>query len=264
MDYKKLLNKTIEITIKAAENIRNEREKENNTRYDTKSHNSFVTNVDKNTEQYIIDNLNKILPDAGFLAEESGETNPNSEFLWIIDPLDGTTNYIHSIYPVAISIALMHNQKPVVGVIHEVGLDEIFYASKDDKAYLNNKQITVSSINKVSQSLLATGFPYFDYERMEQYIKLMREFMHQSHGLRRLGSAATDLAYVACGRFDGFFEYSLNPWDVAAGAFIVEQAGGKVTDFSGNNNYIYGKEILATNSYIFDQMLNYVTKYMNV
>ena len=211
----------------------------------------------------MLESLSKIVPNSGFLAEESGESNKNSEFLWIIDPLDGTTNYIHSLYPVAISIALMHNNKPVLGVIHEVGLNEVFYASKNDKAYMNNKQISVSKIKHVKDSLLATGFPYYDYDRMEQYMNLMKEFMHVSHGLRRLGSAATDLAYVACGRFEGFFEYSLSPWDVAAGAFIIERAGGKISDFSGGNNYIYGQEILATNANIFEELLSYTMKYMS-
>jgi myo-inositol-1(or 4)-monophosphatase len=157
----------------------------------------------------------------------------------------------------------MHNNKPVLGVIHEVGLNEVFYASKNDKAYMNNKQISVSKIKHVKDSLLATGFPYYDYDRMEQYMNLMKEFMHVSHGLRRLGSAATDLAYVACGRFEGFFEYSLSPWDVAAGAFIIERAGGKISDFSGGNNYIYGQEILATNANIFEELLSYTMKYMS-
>ncbi len=263
MNYNDILKQTLAITDKTANYIKNERNKFSNEVFEVKSHNSFVTHVDKNAEHLLLESLSKIVPNSGFLAEESGESNKNSEFLWIIDPLDGTTNYIHSLYPVAISIALMHNNEPVIGVIHEVGLNEVFYASKNDKAYMNNKQISVSKIKHVKDSLLATGFPYYDYDRMEQYMNLMKEFMHVSHGLRRLGSAATDLAYVACGRFEGFFEYSLSPWDVAAGAFIIEQAGGKVSDFSGGNNYIYGQEILATNANIFEELLSYTMKYMS-
>jgi myo-inositol-1(or 4)-monophosphatase len=263
MNYEKIQKQTLEITNQAAQFIRNERTKFSNEVFETKSHNSFVTHVDKKTEDFLIESLSKILPDSSFIAEEGGEVNKNKEFVWIIDPLDGTTNYIHSLFPVAISIALMHNNEPVVGIVHEIGLDEVFYASKGENAYMNNRRISVSPVKSIHDALLATGFPYYDYDRIEQYMALMKEFMHTSHGLRRLGSAATDLAYVACGRFEGFFEYSLSPWDVAAGAFIVERAGGRVSDFSGKDNYVYGKEIVAANSAVFDELLSYIMKYMS-
>ncbi len=264
MNYEKILKQALEYTNQAAQFIRNERKRFGNEVFETKSHNSFVTHVDKKTEEFLIESLGKIIPDPSFIAEEGGEVNRNNEFVWIIDPLDGTTNYIHSLNPVAISIALIHNNEPVVGIVHEIGFDEVFFASKGNHAYLNNRQIQVSKVNSIQNSLLATGFPYYDYDRLEQYMALMKEFMHTSHGLRRLGSAATDLVYVACGRFEGFFEYSLSPWDVAAGAFIVEQAGGKVSDFSGKSNYIYGQEIVAANSAIFDELLVYIKKYMSL
>ncbi len=149
----------------------------------------------------------------------------------------------------------------ILGVIYEINLDECFYAWEGSKAFLNGKEIHVSKAASLADSLIATGFPYYDYSKMENYMKLFNYFMKHTHGLRRLGSAATDLAYVACGRFDGFYEYSLQPWDVAAGAFIVKQAGGKVKDFNGNNNYIFGKEIVAGNGECFDEFLNTVKEH---
>lgn len=143
---------------------------------------------------------------------------------------------------------------------YEVMLEECFYAFEGGEAYLNGKPITVSKTEKVTNSLIATGFPYYNYDRIKPFLETLDYFMRNSHGIRRIGSAATDLVYVACGRFDSFYEYSLSPWDVAAGAFIVEKAGGKVSDFSGGDNYIFGKEIIATNSLIFDEFLEVLKK----
>ncbi|MDD2563321.1 MAG: inositol monophosphatase family protein [Salinivirgaceae bacterium] len=262
MNYSKILKETLNLTDQASIFMKSERSKFSNTTFETKSHNSFVTHVDKQTEEFLIEKLEKLIPNCGFIGEEGGEKHADKEFVWIIDPLDGTTNYIHSLSPVAISIALMHNNKPVIGVVHEIGLNEAFYSAKGEKAYMNQKEIHVSKVSTLQNSLLGTGFPYYDYDRLDKYMALMKEFMHTSHGLRRLGSAATDLAYVACGRLDGFFEYSLSPWDVAAGAFIVEQAGGKVADFSGGDNYLFGQEIIASNNLIYDALLNEVMKFM--
>jgi myo-inositol-1(or 4)-monophosphatase len=156
----------------------------------------------------------------------------------------------------------MEDSEIILGVVHELGLDECFYAWKGGPAYLNGKEIKVSNKDTVHQSLIATGFPYYDYERIDPFMKTMEFFMRYSRGLRRLGSAATDLVYVACGRFEAFYEYSLSPWDVAAGAFIVQQAGGKVCDFKGEDNYIFGKEIIASNSYVYSEFLNIVKEYM--
>jgi myo-inositol-1(or 4)-monophosphatase len=148
-------------------------------------------------------------------------------------------------------------------VIYEVGLDECFYGYKGGKSYLNGKEISVSRQSKVADSLIATGFPYSDYKRLPQFMKSLEYFMAKSHGLRRLGSAATDLAYVACGRFDAFYEYNLNAWDVAAGVVIVRQAGGRVCDFSGGKDYLFGREIIASNDLIFDEFLFDVKHLMN-
>lgn len=221
---------------------------------DTKSHNSFVTYVDKQAEKILVEGLKKLIPDSGFIAEEDTAGETNSDWRWIIDPLDGTTNFISNIYPVSVSVALQYKQKTIAGVIYEIGQDELFYAFEGEKAMLNGKPISVSNATKLSHTLIATGFPYYDYNKINNYMEVLSEFMQKTRGIRRLGSAATDLAYVACGRFDAFYEYSLSPWDVAAGAFIVQQAGGCVNDFSGEQNYLFGKEIIATNPKLIDKI----------
>jgi myo-inositol-1(or 4)-monophosphatase len=152
----------------------------------------------------------------------------------------------------------MENNELVMGIVYEITRDEVFYSWKDSPAYMNGDEIHVSKSSAVKNSLIATGFPYYNYARLPQFMNSLDFFMRNSHGLRRLGSAATDLAYVACGRFDAFYEYSLSPWDVAAGAFILKQAGGKVSDFGGGNNYLFGEEIIATNGQIFDEFLEIV------
>ncbi len=229
---------------------------------EVKSKNSFVTFVDKTAERQLVEGLSKILPDAGFITEEKTIDKDGERYNWIIDPLDGTTNYIHGVPPYSISIGLTDNNEVILGVIIELCLNECFYAWKGGKAWLNNKIIEVSNIPVLAESLLATGFPYCEFSRLEEYISLFTYLMEESHGLRRLGSAAVDLAYVACGRFEGFFEYGLNPWDVAAGKIIIEEAGGRVTDFSGKNNSLFGEEIVATNKLIYNEFQKVVEKFM--
>jgi len=238
--------------------IRSERNKFSTDRIEVKGKNDFVSYVDKSAESKLIEKLSILLPEAGYIAEEGTSTKRGDTYNWIIDPLDGTTNFIHGIPCFAISIGLIRDNTLILGVIYEINLDECFYAWENSKAYLNGKEINVSKVPTLADSLLATGFPYYDYGRMDEYLELFKYFMRNTHGLRRLGSAATDLAYVACGRFEGFYEYGLQPWDVAAGAFIVQQAGGKVTDFKGESNYVFGKELVAGNSIFFDEFLKAV------
>jgi len=220
-----------------------------------KGDNNFVTYIDKKSEEMLVEGLKSIIPYSTFITEEKTIENKKSEYTWIIDPLDGTTNYIHQLSPVAISVALYHNNEPAVGIIYEISLKECFYTWKGAPAYLNNRTIKVSNKKLIKDSLIATGFPYYDYSRIPGMLKSLEYFFKNSHGVRRLGSAATDLAYVACGRFEAFYEYGLNPWDVAAGAFIVQQAGGIVSDFKGTKNYLFGKEIIATNSLVYHEFL---------
>ena len=247
-----------ELTKKVGAFIQNERSKITNDIVEEKSINSLVTYVDKSAEKQLVEALQEIIPEAGFITEEETINKKGEVYNWIIDPLDGTTNFIHGVPCYAISIALMRNNKIIIGVVYEINLKECFYAWENSKAYLNGKEIRVSASMALKDSLLATGFPYYDYKQMEEYIALFRHFMQHTRGLRRLGSAATDLAYVACGRFDGFYEYSLHPWDVAAGALIVQQAGGQVFDFKGGDDYLFGREIIAANPFIIKELLKAV------
>lgn len=255
-DLQTLCQEVCTLTKQVGTFIKSEREKFSAERIEVKGKNDFVSYVDKTSEIKIIERLSALLPESGFIAEEGTSTKKGDIYNWVIDPLDGTTNFIHGIPCYSISIALMRNTELVLGVIYEINLDECFYAWEGSKAFLNGKEIHVSKVPTLADSLLATGFPYYDYNRMKEYLELFQYFMKNTHGLRRLGSAATDLAYVACGRFDGFYEYSLQPWDVAAGAFIVQQAGGKITDFKGGGNYVFGKELVAGNGIFFDEFLN--------
>jgi myo-inositol-1(or 4)-monophosphatase len=262
MDYKNICDQTIEVVAKVGEYIREEREKFSASKVEVKGLNNFVTHVDKNSEIKLCKGLVEILPEAGIIGEEGTNSKHGEEYNWIIDPVDGTTNFIHGLPPYAISVALAKNNIPVVGVILEVASDECFYAYEGGKAFLNGKEIKVSDASKLSDSLIATGFPYTDYGRMEEFMETLTFFMKKTHGLRRLGSAATDLDYVACGRFEGFYEYGLHAWDIAAGIIILKQAGGDVTDFNGNDNYLFGGEIVASNNHIHKEFLKVVHDFM--
>lgn len=211
---------------------------------ETKSYNNFVTQVDRASEKMLVEGLRQLLPEAGFITEENTATE-QAEYRWVIDPLDGTTNFIHGVPCFCTSVALLHHDEPILGVIYEVNLDECFSAFRKGGAYCNGKSIRVSNAQTLPESLLATGFPYYDYGRMKPYLDLFADLMQNSRGLRRLGSAATDMAYVACGRFEAFYEYGLHPWDVAAGIILVKEAGGEVCDFKGESNYLFGTDIIC-------------------
>jgi len=219
----------------------------------------LVSYVDRTAEEMIVKSLKKLLPEAGFIAEESG-SKLAGRYNWIIDPLDGTTNFIHGVPVYAISIALQENNRTILGLVHEINQNECFYAWKDSPAFLNDKQIHVSETHNLSKSLLATGFPYSDFSRLEPYLKLFSKLTRNTRGIRRLGSAAVDLAYVACGRFEAFYEYGLHPWDVAGGAFIVEQAGGKLSGFDGSAEVVFGSDIIASNGLVHQELLEEVEK----
>jgi len=258
-NYKELCEKVCIIAKETGAFIKEERKKFTYNKIEEKGSHNFVSYVDKTSEKMIVEKLSVLLPESGFIAEEGTSDKKGDVYNWVIDPLDGTTNFIHGLPPYAISIALIENEEIVIGVIFEVCLEECFYAWKGSKSYLNGEEIKVSPAKSVNDSLIATGFPYYDYSRMQGFLKTLDYFFKNSHGVRRIGSAATDLAYVACGRFDVFYEYSLHPWDVAAGVLILKQAGGEVTDFKGDTNYLFGKEIIASNGIIhqeFSKIIN--------
>jgi myo-inositol-1(or 4)-monophosphatase len=260
MDLKKITEQVCELSDLTAKFIHEEVSKIKTSDIEVKGIHNFVTFVDKTSEERLVKGLSKILPGTGFIAEESPDREVK-DLNWVIDPLDGTTNFIHGVPVYSISIALMEGQEVLLGVILEVNQNECFYTWKDAPSWLNGKQIHVSETSHLADSLLATGFPYYDYSRLDSYITFFRYLLEHCHGIRRLGSAAADLAYTACGRFDGFYEYGLSPWDVAAGTILMKNAGGKITDFNSGENYIFGKEIVATNSMIFEEFISLLNKH---
>jgi myo-inositol-1(or 4)-monophosphatase len=216
---------------------------------------NLVTEIDKRSEEIIIGIIKKHFPQHDILAEESGEKkNQISDFKWIIDPLDGTTNFTHSFPVFCISIALEYKGEIILGVIYDPNLDELFTAEKGNGAFLNGKRMKVSKIESLNRSLLVTGFPYNITENPNHAIEHFVNFLMHSQAVRRMGSAAIDLAYVAAGRYEGFWEVALHPWDMAAGLILVKEAGGTITDFVGNPFSIYKQEMLATNGLIHKQM----------
>jgi myo-inositol-1(or 4)-monophosphatase len=240
---------TIEACLEVGAFIRYEGENFDRSRIEQKtSFNNLVSYVDKEAEKRLVKALSAIVPGSGFIAEEGTDIKSTNGFVWIIDPLDGTTNFMHGFPPFAVSVGLSRNDKMVLGIVLEVCKNECFHTHEGSPAFCNDKKITVSSVKTLEAALLATGFPYYHLGRTDEYLDIIKIFLKQTHGIRRLGSAATDLAYVACGRLEGFFEYNLNPWDVAAGAFLVQQAGGIVTDFKGGNNFLHGGEMCAGNA----------------
>ena len=229
---------------------------------ESKGLNNFVTFVDKGSEKMLIEKLAPLIPEAGFIAEEGTTVKKGLRYNWIIDPLDGTTNFLHGVRPYAISIGLMEDDEIIAGVVHEVGGNETFTAWKTGGAWLNGKRIHVSATPKLSGSLAATGFPYNLFDRLTRYMDLLTYLVKNTHGVRRLGSASIDLAYVACGRFDLFFEYDLKIWDIAAGMLLVREAGGRFSDFSGNMTGLSGDETIASNALIYYEILEIIGNFM--
>lgn len=260
MDLNEFTNSVIEVAKNAGDFIRKESQNFDYQNVEEKGLNDLVSYVDVEAEKLIISELKKLFPMAGILAEESHNEDPDTDYLWIIDPLDGTTNFIHGLPAYSVSIALARHKEPVLGVVYEISRDECFSAVKDNGAYLNGNRIHVSGRDKLKDCLLATGFPVRVFDQTGDYLNIIHDFFKESHGVRRFGSAAMDLAYVACGRFDGFFEYNLSPWDVAAGVVLVKEAGGNISDFTGGDNYIFGKEIIAGNK-AHGEMLNIIQRH---
>jgi len=261
MNYELLCNKVISIVKLTGNFIRKESMQFDANKIEYKGLNDMVSYVDKTAEQKLVQNLEKLIPDAGFITEEKTISREGKIYKWIIDPLDGTTNFIHGIPAYGISVALYEDGLPVIGVVYELNRGEMFYSYKGGTAFMNKKDIRVSINPDLKSSLLATGFPYYQFDKQPQYLKLLEEMMQKSHGVRRIGAAAVDLVYTACGRFDAFFEYNLQQWDFAAGCFIIQQAGGEVFDFSGGNDYFNKREILATNGKLTVEMLEAIKKY---
>jgi myo-inositol-1(or 4)-monophosphatase len=263
IDLKQLCEQVNQLVLKTAVMIKSERQNFSSTKdVEIKGHSNFVTHIDKLSEQMLVDGLSLLLPEAGFIAEEGTSTKKGDKYNWVIDPIDGTTNFIHGLSPFAISIGLIRDSEVVLGVVYEISHDELFYAWEGSAAYLNHREIRVTNNGEHQQALIATGFPYYDFGTMENYLLVLRELMEKTAGLRRLGSAAIDICYVACGKFEAFWEYGLHPWDVAAGILILKQAGGKVCDFNGGDKFLFNGEIIATNTNYFDKFYPIVHQYL--
>ncbi|MBC7450453.1 MAG: inositol monophosphatase [Cytophagales bacterium] len=224
--------------------------------------NDLVSYVDKETEKMLITGLSKLVPEAGFETEEGTVEQTVKGLRWVIDPLDGTTNFLHKIPAFSVSIALVDDDDLLIGVVHEPSRNECFYAWKNGGAYMNGETIEVSKIDNMGDALIGTGFPYSLRGKSDEYFAIIRHIVETTHGARRLGSAAIDLCYVACGRFEAYFEFNLKPWDVAAGILIVREAGGMVSNYSGGPDRCQtAEEVCAASTAIHPAMIEVLQKY---
>jgi myo-inositol-1(or 4)-monophosphatase len=254
----KLIRQAIPVVEDTAGFLRQELGKVSSGQIEEKFLNGLVSYVDRKAEEQLVSGLRRILPEATFHTEEETVATSDSEWQWIIDPLDGTTNFLHELPHFAISIGLKAGNRLVLGIVHHVTQQECYYAWDQGGAWCNGRPIRVSDRGALHQSLIATGFPYHNFARSDQWFHAIQSFLQRCRGIRRFGAAALDLAYVANGRFDIFFEYGLSPWDVAGGAVLVREAGGRVCDFNGGEDFLYGQEILVTNALVFDETLQII------
>ena len=252
----------ISMAVRAGKIVQENIDKITATDIENKSPFDYVTEIDKISEQLIISSIKKYFPNHEILAEESGTYKNINTYRWLIDPLDGTTNFIHGNPHCSISIALQKEDKTILGVIYDPFRDELYYAEKGNGAYVSNKRIYVSKQEKLSSCLIATGFPFKCRHLLDQYWLVLSEIFMGISGIRRTGSAALDLAYVACGRFECFFEYDLKPWDIAAGMLLVREAGGRFSDFSGNVSNLDGDETIAANDLVYNELLAVIQRFM--
>lgn len=247
LDLNRILEQVCETATSIGSYLKNEQTNLKQSAIEMKGSRDYVSYVDKEAEKQLVSALQGFIPNAGFITEEDTIEYVEKEYTWIIDPLDGTSNYVHGIAPYNVSIALMHDKEIILGVVYDPVAGEMFTAIKGEKARLNDQVITVSDIDSMLNSFIGFGIPY--NVTTETRNILNNTFKHFGNASFRLnGSAALEICYVACGRYDAYFHSDLSPWDVAAGAFILQQAGGKITDFNNGSNYIFGKELVATNS----------------
>jgi len=227
--------------------------------YSSKGRNDFVSQADIETERAVLDVLTRAYPEHGIIAEESGNRE-GSEYTWVIDPLDGTTNFLHGFPMFAVSVGVMRGQVLEHGVVYDPLHDEMFTASRGEGAQLNGKRIRVSTTRQLAPALLGTGFPFRDLEIIEPWMRSFQNLLPKTAGIRRAGAAALDLAYVAAGRLDGFWELGLKPWDMAAGALLIREAGGLMSDVSGGQGFMESGNLVAANPYIFEDLRKIVAR----
>lgn len=224
-----------------------------------KNFNDLVTDTDEAAQAIIIRTLREAFPEIGILAEEGAGDKPAEGPRWIVDPIDGTINFAHGVPPYAVSIALEVDRRVQVGVVLEAASGDLFTAVRGQGSRRNGVPVQVSCRPRLKGSLIATGFPYKKFDTVRQYMEVLHRFLTEAHGVRRFGAASIDLAYVACGHFDGFFEANLKPWDVAAGILLVTEAGGRVTDFAGDSTALDGRSIIASNAWVHEEMQLLIT-----
>lgn len=256
-----MLNIAVKAARRAGNLIHRSTDKIDHLTVTKKSHADFVSEVDRAAEQTIIQTLLDAYPDHAILAEESG-THGESEYVWIIDPLDGTTNFLHGFPQFAVSIALQHKGILTQAVVYDPIRNELFTATRGRGAFLNDKRIRVTRRPQIIDALIGTGFPYTRFEHLDAYMAILKDVMQNTAGLRRPGSAALDLAWTAAGRFDGFFETALKPWDIAAGCLLITEAGGMVSDLSGNDRFLESGHICAGNPDVHEQLLKIIAPHL--
>lgn len=258
MDLERLTNQCLELVSEVGQYIQSQQTNVEVSDIITKEQNSFVTFVDKQSEAMLIKKLRQLLPEATYITEEDTVENQDSDLAWILDPLDGTTNFLYGIPVYSISLALKIGDTVSLGIVHAIQQNESFYAWDGAGAYLNKRKIQVNKRSDLIDALVGTGFPYDKPKRLDKPYRIIGELMGNCRGIRRLGSAAMDLAYVASGRLDAYYESNLNPWDVAAGGKIVEEAGGRVTDFKNSAEWIWGQSIVAGSTELHEKLLRVI------
>jgi myo-inositol-1(or 4)-monophosphatase len=257
-DWESICKQTIPIVREAAAFIHKEHGKVKEEEIEEKELNSFVSYVDREAEKILVSHLGEIIPGSTFFTEEDTVQNKDSEYTWVIDPLDGTTNFLQMIPFYSVSVALRYHGRIVVGIIHEIVRSEVFYSWESGGSYMNGEKISVSSQTDLEKAIVATGFPYKRDKRTDQYLDVLLGLIKNTRAIRRLGSAALDLAYVASGKFDVFYEFNLNPWDVSAGALIIMEAGGELSGFYQVEEWKTGKTIIAGNKHMVSQLKEYI------
>ena len=260
MNLQEICLQVIEAAKEAGSFIKQNYGKVNKDAIETKSHNSLVSFVDQNAEALLVNSLSKIIPNCGFITEEDTVDDDSKSYVWIIDPLDGTTNFLHNIPHFSTSIGLSYEGELLLGVVYNIMSDECFYAWKNGGAFMNGQAIQLSTESHLSECIIATGFPYESYYDKKPYLDMLEIIMRDARGVRRFGSAALDMAYVACGRFSAFYETSLNPWDVAGGIVICREAGAIISDYHGKDSYLKGQSTLVANPTIHQKLLELTDK----
>lgn len=263
IDLHQLELQVVDIAREVGNIIREKRESYQPVSIEEKSAHNLVTEVDKLAEELLTEKLSKAFPGSGFLGEEGADIPSENGYRWIVDPIDGTTNFVHGLPLYSTSIALEKEGELVLGVVNHISMDRVFHTSLGRKSYCNGIEINTSSQKVVDTSLMVTGFPYHE-KQLDQFLDAYKYLLRNSRGVRRLGSAAIDLCLVAAGHFEAFYEVGLNPWDVAAGALLVQNAGGKTSTLAETDDYLHGKSIIASNNHIHRELLDILHQFIEV